>query len=132
MTTSRMLSMPVWLRGVDFEHVDVAPGATLQHASHLPRGRRSALEAVERLGQDLAVVVFATAARSRRTRNACARRRAGDGVLQRARHSLLPTTSSKRWDATAGEDLIRHVVEGVEGRCAHRGPVHLRHTSGTT
>ena len=109
MTTSRMLSMPVWLAASISSTSMSRPCAISMQASHSPHGSGvGPVDAVQRPRQDARRRRLAAAARAReheRVRDAPAR----NGVAQRARHRLLPDDIVEAlWPPFAREDLIGH------------------------
>ena len=109
MTTSRMLSMPVWLAASISSTSMSRPCAISTHASQSPHGSGvGPFIAVERPRQDARGRRLAAAARAgehERMRDAAARNR----VAQRTRHRLLPDDIVEALRAPfARENLIGH------------------------
>ena len=115
MTTSRMLSMPVWLAASISSTSMSRPCAISTQASHSPHGSGvGPFDAVQRPRQDARRRRLAAASRARedeRMRDAAAR----DRVAQRARHRLLPDDVVEPLRPPfSGENLVGHQLRQEE------------------
>ena len=141
MTTSRMLSMPVWLAASISSTSMSRPCAISTQASHSPHGSGvgpfTQLSARARMRAVVVLPQPREPGKHERMRDAAA----GDRVAQRTRHRLLPDDVVEPLRTPlARENLVGHReaeergMESVEvdGGEPHRDPVHLRHTSGST
>ena len=136
MTTSRMLSMPVWLAASISSTSMSRPCAISTQASHSPHG--SAVGPFTQLSARarMRAVVVLPQPREPANTNACAMRPLAMRVAQRARDRLLPDDIVEPLrPPLAGEDLIGHSLD-QELECGSEirqwvGPTATRCTCGT-